>query len=261
MGPFAGALGTQASAAVKASIIAGIGSPTTFDLGAMLQTLGMPTAAASRVELAGDTVCVRFDPSGPAIGRLLADHDWGVFIDGAAVERLAEHKIPQDLSSAITSMRMTHQWRPAGGTPHVDIDFEGAAQVPDPFSGRVSGRFACDLSVMPIPRGPAAGHLLRRRPVRLCQRGRLLRWHDDRRAGAAAGGTQSRDRADLGDPVRRSSLRRLRVAPRLRVRVGGRDAFERRDAGQRGRRPRDVRRVLRDRGRLSCRLDRQIRRP
>lgn len=127
------------------------GPPMFFNLGPIFDELKLPSPVSSSVELAGETVCVRFDATGGAIDHLFADHEWGVFVDGAAVERLALSSVPQNLPSAITSMRLSPHWRPNGLTPHVDVDYEGAAQVPDPFSARVSGTFSTDISLIPTP--------------------------------------------------------------------------------------------------------------
>jgi hypothetical protein len=145
-----GPLGAQA-AAMKAPFLAAIGSPVPFDIARILATLEMPTPGSAVVELAASTICVRFDAAGPAVDRLSPTHEWGVFLDAAAVEQLALRKVPANLSSVITSMRRIPHWWPAGTTPHVDVGYEGAAQVPDPFSGRIDGTFGFDISVLPSP--------------------------------------------------------------------------------------------------------------
>lgn len=122
-----------------------------FQLRRVFEMLKLPAPAASTVELAGETVCVRFDPSGGPVGRLFPDQEWGLFIDGPAVGQLALSFVPNTLSFAFLSLRMTPHWRPNGLTAHVDIDYEGAAQLPDPFTARGNGTFACDINLIPTP--------------------------------------------------------------------------------------------------------------
>lgn len=147
LGPLGVALGTSAPAA-KAAIINAIGSPTTSDLTEALKQLGMPVPTSSKVELISSIVAIRFEPSGDAVTHLSAGHDWGIFLDGASVEQLAKSKVPTNtLASRVTSITIEAHWRPAGSVPHVDIDYAGKAQVPDPFSGEVDGVLGCDFSV------------------------------------------------------------------------------------------------------------------
>jgi hypothetical protein len=127
------------------------GEPVVFDLAPIFEKLSIPPPASSSVELAGDIVCVQFDAAGAAVDHLFADHEWGLFIDGAAVESLVRSSVSPNLPSAITSLQRTPHWRPNGLTPHVDIDYEGAAKVPDPFSARVRGTFSTDISLIPTP--------------------------------------------------------------------------------------------------------------
>ena len=147
-----GALGAAlGAAAAKASLINAIGAAASTDLGPALKQLGMPSPSSSRIELVGDIVAIRFEPSGPAAGHLFTGQDWGMFLDGPAVEKLAESKVPKAMNEKLSSLVLNARWSPVGASPHVDIDYSGKAQVPDPFAGDVDGRFACDFSLT----GPA----------------------------------------------------------------------------------------------------------
>jgi hypothetical protein len=138
-----------AAPAAKAAIVQAIGSPMTMNLATALGDLGMPTPSSSRVELIDGIVTIRFEPTGNASGHLFPGQEWGLFLDGAAVERLAMSRVPVNLGSRITSMTLQAHWRPAGTTPHVDIDYAGKAQVPDPFAGDLDGTLGCDFSLTP----------------------------------------------------------------------------------------------------------------
>jgi hypothetical protein len=151
LGPLGLALGASAPAA-KAAIIDAIGSPMTSDLTEALKQLGIPVPTSSKVELISGIVAIRFEPSGDAVAHLFPGLDWGMFLDGVSVEKLAMSKVPNDLTSHITSLTIDAHWRPAGSTPHVDLDYAGKApQVPDPFSGDVDGTLGCDFSLTPPP--------------------------------------------------------------------------------------------------------------
>lgn len=151
LGPLGLALGASAPAA-KAAIVGAVGSPVTSDLSAALKQLGVPVPISSRVELVGSIVSIRFEPAGDAVAHLLPGHDWGIFLDGVSVEKLAMSKVPSNLTSHITSLTIDAHWRPAGNIPHVDIDYAGKApQVPDPFSGDIDGTLGLDFSLTPQP--------------------------------------------------------------------------------------------------------------
>ena len=143
-------LGPAADAAKKA-IVGAIGAAVTSDLKSALTQLGMPNPRSSRIELTGGVVAIRFEPAGPPVVRLFPGQEWGIFLDGPAVEQLAKSKVPKALGERLTSFTLNARWRPAGTVPHVDMDYSGKAQVPDPLAGDVSGTFACDFSLT----GPA----------------------------------------------------------------------------------------------------------
>lgn len=147
-----GAMGAplgDAAAVAREAIIKAVGSPAGADLSAALTQLGMPAPGSARVELAGPVVAIRFEPAGGARSHLHAGHEWGLFLDGPAVERLASSRVPGGLRDRIPSLAIAAHWRPAVTVPHVDIDYRGKAQVPDPFSGDVDGTLGCDFSLTP----------------------------------------------------------------------------------------------------------------
>ena len=147
LGPLGLALGANAPAA-QAAIINAVGAPMTSNFTEALKQLGMPVPMLSRVELISGIIAVRFEPNGNAVEHLFPGQDWGLFLDGVSVEKLAMSKVPKDLTSSITSLVIDAHWRPAGSTPHIDLDYAGKApQVPDPFSGDIDGTLGCDFSL------------------------------------------------------------------------------------------------------------------
>ena len=148
LGAMGAALG-DAAAPAREAIIKAVDSPAAADLSAALTQLGMPSPSSARVELAGPVVAIRFEPAGSARSRLFGGHEWGLFLDGSAVERLASSRVPTGLQDRVPSLAIAAHWRPAGAVPHVDIDYRGKAQVPDPFAGDVDGTLGCDFSLTP----------------------------------------------------------------------------------------------------------------
>jgi hypothetical protein len=147
LGPLGLVLGASAPAA-KAAIVDAVGAPMTSNLTEALKQLGIPVPMFSRVELISGIAAIRFDPSGDAVEHLFPGQEWGLFLDGVSVEKLAMSKVPKDLTSSITSLVINAHWRPAGSTPHVDLDYAGKApQVPDPFAGDIDGTLGCDFSL------------------------------------------------------------------------------------------------------------------
>ena len=144
-----GSLAPVGGPAAKAALIAAVGSPLSMDLSAAFTSIGLPAPAASRVEIAGSTIAIRFDPVGGPVSHLFPGLEWGLFLDGPAVERLAVSKVPADFRARLTGLQLNAFWRPAGSTPHVDVDYSGKVPVPDPFTCRASGTFGCDFGLTP----------------------------------------------------------------------------------------------------------------
>jgi len=141
------ALGTDARR-VKDSVIASIGNLFASDLGEVFQKIGVAIPRFSRVDLVGNVVAVRFEPAGAATARLPAGQEWGLFLDAAAVERLAKSKLPADFTSHTTSLTIEARWQPDRGIPHVDLYYScKAPQVGEPLMGDVSGTIGCDFSL------------------------------------------------------------------------------------------------------------------
>lgn len=145
LGPAVG----PAAAAAKAALIAAAGSPLSMNLAAAFTAIGLPAPATSRVETAGSTVAIRFDPAGGPVSHLFPGLQWGLFLDGPAVERLAVSKVPADFRSRMPGLQLNAHWRPAGSTPHVDVDYSGKVPVPDPFTCAADGTFGCDFGLTP----------------------------------------------------------------------------------------------------------------
>lgn len=148
LGSLGAAVG-PAAAAAKTALIAAVGSPLSMDLTAAFTAIGLPAPAASRVEIAGSTVAIRFDPAGGPVSHLFPGLDWGLFLDGPAVEHLAVSKVPADFRARLPGLQLNAHWRPAGSTPHVDVDYSGKVPVPDPFTCGASGTFGCDFGLTP----------------------------------------------------------------------------------------------------------------
>lgn len=150
LGLLDGVLGAAAPAA-KATIISAVGSLPPLNLTAVLQGLGMLAPSSSQVELIGGIVAIRFEPAGGAVAHLFPGHDWGMFLDGDAVEELAVSMVPDELTSRLPSLTTDAHWRPAGDNPHVDIDYAANVPVPEPHSATVDGTLGCDFSLIPLP--------------------------------------------------------------------------------------------------------------
>jgi hypothetical protein len=148
LGSLGPALG-PAAAAAKAALIAAAGSPLSMDLTPAFSAIGLPAPTSSRVEVAGSTVAVRFDPAGGPVSHLSPGLAWGLFIDGRAVEQLAMSKVPADFRARMPGLHLDAHWRPAGATPHVDVDYSGKVPVPDPFTCAADGTFGCDFGLTP----------------------------------------------------------------------------------------------------------------
>ena len=144
-----GSLGPSAGPAAKAALIAAVGSPLSMNLSAAFKAIGLPAPTTSRVEIAGSTVAIRFDPAGGPVSHLFPGLEWGLFLDGPAVESLAVSKVPADFRARLTGLQLNAHWRPAGSTPHVDVDYTGKVPVPDPFTCGASGTFGCDFGLTP----------------------------------------------------------------------------------------------------------------
>ena len=135
----------------QAPLVDAVGSAAKVDLGAALKRLGLPSPAASTVELVAGVVVIRLDPVGPATDHLFDGQEWGLFLDGGAVEQLALSKVPSALTAAIPSLAVTPHWRPIGTTPHVDVDYAGKVPVPDPFTVGADGTLSCTFTLSPPP--------------------------------------------------------------------------------------------------------------
>jgi hypothetical protein len=149
LGPFAAVLGPGASA-VKAVIVAAVGEPARADLSDTLEEFGMTAPSSSRVEIVGALVAIRFEPVGGAVAHLPPGVEWGLFLDGASVERLARSQVADELASVLPSVSIAAHWRPAGATAHVDVDY-GATIVAAAFSVDIDGTLGCDFALAPAP--------------------------------------------------------------------------------------------------------------
>jgi hypothetical protein len=146
----AGALGADVGAA-HAAVVAALAGQVRIDLAPVLQLLNVAAPGSSTVALAGSVVAIRFDPAGPPAERLFPGQDWGLFLDGGSIEALVKSRIPALPAALVTSTAITPHWRPAGATPHVDVDYAGKPVLPDPLTADVDGTFFCDLALLGAP--------------------------------------------------------------------------------------------------------------
>lgn len=146
LGAFATLIGADAAVA-KATLVKATASAVTIDLSGAIASIGLSVPTNSRVDLVDDIVAVRFDPAGIPTSHLPASLQWGIFLDGKLVEQLTAARVPSGNDLQVTSMMSQVHWRPANTVPHVDVNFQGHAILPDPWSGDVSGIVGCDFSV------------------------------------------------------------------------------------------------------------------
>lgn len=131
-------------------LVSRVGVVLLFDLGAALADLGARRWEHASVETVDDVVAVRFDPRGPA-ARHVGDEDWCLYLDAASMGDLASGGIAEALRVYLTGPDVTPHWRPRDGRPHLDIDYSGKVDVPDPFTATVNGTLWCDLSFTTPP--------------------------------------------------------------------------------------------------------------
>lgn len=139
-------LGPGAPAAEDA-LCAAIGSLVKADLTEVLKQLGSPSPSSSRVELFGDIVAIRFEPVGNAVAHLFPGQEWSLFLDGDAVDQLAESQIVAkgDIASQLP---IDAHWRPAGTVPHVDLEAAMTATF-GAFTPQADIKIGCDFSLVP----------------------------------------------------------------------------------------------------------------
>lgn len=137
----------EAIAPIMAAVRDGIGQIAGVDLAPTARALGAePTSTA--LDLVDGVLIARFNAAGPAVPHLFAGQDWGLFVDGPAIERWVDSTLPNHPSEWVTTLNTHTHWRPDGMTPHLDVDFDGKAQVPDPFSGDFTGTFSIAVAVV-----------------------------------------------------------------------------------------------------------------
>lgn len=128
-------------------------APSSFDLTAALNSLGLPKPSVSRVEIAGDVIAVRLDPAGGAAPQLHPSQDWGLFLDAATVEQLAKSNVPADrLNTVAPGLTMDAHWHPQGNVPHVDLQSSTMTITMGLVSADITFNADCAFSIQP-PRG------------------------------------------------------------------------------------------------------------
>jgi hypothetical protein len=129
-----------------------LGSLGSLDLNPMLAAVGNEALAPvpATIELsAGTVLAVRFAAQGPPASHLFPGQEWGLFLDGTEVERLASSRITSRLPASLP-LAPTARWAPSGNAPHVDIDVAGEVSV-GPVSADVSAHIGCDFVLGPGP--------------------------------------------------------------------------------------------------------------
>lgn len=152
LGTLAGAAG-PAAGLIRTALTEGLGAPVAFDLRPLAAALKLHEPSATSVEAVGGALAFRLDPTAPPVDRVAEAYEWTMFVDAAtlaeSLERMARDKV-QDVSM-VTSFDVQAHWRPAGSTPHVDLDYRGKADAPDPLAGDFDGTIYVDFSVSPTP--------------------------------------------------------------------------------------------------------------
>lgn len=117
---------------------------SSVDLGPVLTTLGQPIPQRTSVDFADGVIAFRFDPVGPAATHLTSGQEWGLFLDGSAVERLTLSRIP---AADQLSYGFQAHWSPKGAVPHVDV--QGKAEKRIVVTVDVDLRLGFDYSLAP----------------------------------------------------------------------------------------------------------------
>jgi hypothetical protein len=138
-----------------------IGTVGSVDLSPMFSQLGLPAPNSSSMQQVGSSLMIRFDPASAAVDHLQAGENWCVFLDAATMQSLTKSKLNKPLSQlsghGMTGVNVSTSWAPSGTTPHVNIKITGAAQVPNPFSGKVEVDLGVDFLLQRvIPKSPSA---------------------------------------------------------------------------------------------------------
>ena len=135
---------------LRTALVQRLSRPIVLDLTESLAALRLLEFQSSVVELTPETVAVRFDPAGAVRNRLGPGDQWGIHLDGPALEKFANNSTP-DLRQLpkVTSVRSAARWNPEGTRPRIDVEFNGKAAVPDPFAGDFDGVVRLRLALAP----------------------------------------------------------------------------------------------------------------
>ncbi len=133
------AIGSANAALVSAKIQAEIGTSGSANLGVIFSTLSLPTPTTSTIAQSGESLFIRFDPSGPPLDTLHSGQNWCLFVDAATVQSLVVTNVNNALGAIaeITSHTTTAAWVPSGSVPHVNITIRGKVTVPDPLHSSI----------------------------------------------------------------------------------------------------------------------------
>lgn len=137
------------------AIVHAIGAPARVELSTLLAGIGLGDVHASDAVLDGDTVCLRADPVGRPVVRVLPGHEWALSLDRTALARFGASLVPGRIRG-LTSHQASAEWRweLLGGFLRVRVT--GKVDIPDPATATVDATLDCGLSLRPgVP-----GHLL-----------------------------------------------------------------------------------------------------
>ena len=122
-----------------------IALPTlSLELTAALQAFGMPVPDAADIVIAGDTVAVRFNPSGAARAQLFPGQDWGLFVGASTAEAMVDGRLGQPVRKAIPKASVEVHYEVIDGDPRVGLKITLAARF-DAFE--LDGRIEIDIGV------------------------------------------------------------------------------------------------------------------
>lgn len=139
------AAGLPGADQLRQGLLAAAPAPETISLAGLLGQLGLdPVATGSEVRLIGERVVVRFGRLDDAASPVQHDFDWGLFLDGRAVEGLISDRVPARLGPV--GVRTTARWTPSRGAL-VAVEVAGSAEVPDPAVLRLVLALDCTLSL------------------------------------------------------------------------------------------------------------------
>lgn len=103
-----------------------------FDAAALVGPLKLNAVAASRFEMVGPVVAVRYDPTTPIVDGLVDGEHWGLVIQGQKAAALGKSYLPE---IPILPVWTSLEWKPLGKTPRVRLKADAYTPFPVPLHG------------------------------------------------------------------------------------------------------------------------------